>query len=184
MVDKRSLCQYMGDLINQNDSKKSRTAIETLLTIHRNILYNENDVHFRSINPENPNFNEKVWSLLPSRQFMKKCGWIPAHNRIFFNNDEALVDILEILLEYRNVQPQGYEWVAETKIVTKNEEKQRDEELRKKAALEREKEMADFLKDKKYKEELAKQARAEVEADNRRRRQLQKKDFSSAVKEL
>ncbi|GBN34247.1 hypothetical protein AVEN_237812-1 [Araneus ventricosus] len=101
MLDKQSLCRYMGDLISGNDSKVSRTAIETLLTIHRNILYNEKDVHFRAINPDNPNFNEKVWSVVPARMFMKKCGWVPAHNRIFFNSDEALVDIIEILLQYR-----------------------------------------------------------------------------------
>ncbi|GBN14793.1 hypothetical protein AVEN_251242-1 [Araneus ventricosus] len=81
---------------------------------------------------------------------------VQAHNRIFFNSDEALVDIIEILLQYRNVQPQEFEWVADTKIVTKSDEKQRDEELRKKAALEREKELAEFQKDKKYREDLAK----------------------------
>ncbi|GBN14799.1 hypothetical protein AVEN_251246-1 [Araneus ventricosus] len=74
-----------------------------------------------------------------------------------------------------NVQPQEFEWVAGTKIVTKSDEKQRDEELRKKAALEREKELAEFQKDKKYREDLAKKVRADVEADNKRRKELRRK---------
>ncbi|KAF8788746.1 hypothetical protein HNY73_006752 [Argiope bruennichi] len=75
MIDKQALRKYLDTLIIEHESKISRTVIETLLKIHRKILCNENEAQFRSINPDNPIFLEKVWSLLPARQFMKKCGW-------------------------------------------------------------------------------------------------------------
>ncbi|XP_055925993.1 uncharacterized protein LOC129957598 [Argiope bruennichi] len=149
---------------------------------YQKILCNENEAQFRSINPDNPIFLEKVWSLLPARQFMKKCGWFFVENRMFFNDDDALIDIIEILLEYRSVQPKKSEWVEETKIVTKSDEKLRDEQLRRKAAAEREKELAEFRKEKEYKEDLAKKIHADIEADNKRRRELHKNRWSSGCR--
>ncbi|GIY84086.1 PUB domain-containing protein [Caerostris extrusa] len=172
MVDRESLHKYLSTLAAEHDSKVSRTAIETLLTIHRNILLHEENVKYRTINRDNPKFIEVVWSVLPARQFMKKSGWISVDNQIFFNSDERLVDIIEVILEHRNVQPEEREWVESSKVVVKNEDKVREEGLRKKAAIQREKELAEFMKDKEYREDMARKAKQEIQSDRKRRDQL------------
>ncbi|GFV02421.1 PUB domain-containing protein [Trichonephila clavipes] len=101
MVEHDSLRRYLQELIEEHDSKVARTAIETLLKIHRNILYNEHDNRYRIMKYENKSFQEKIWSILRARQFMKKSGWINAQDRLVFTCDERLVEIIEILLEFR-----------------------------------------------------------------------------------
>ncbi|GIY62118.1 uncharacterized protein CDAR_487421 [Caerostris darwini] len=119
-----------------------------------------------------------VWSVLPARQFMKKSGWISVDNQLFFNCDERLVDIIEVLLEHRNVQPEECEWVESSKVVVKNEDRLREEELRKKAAVQREKELAEFQKDKEYREDMARKAKQEIQSDRKRRNQLSGAGYS------
>ncbi|GFT64310.1 PUB domain-containing protein [Nephila pilipes] len=171
MVDHDSLRRYLKNLITENDSKTARTAIETLLKMYRNILYNENDCHYRVIKCENESFNKNVWSLLPARQFMKKSGWINVQNRWVFTCDERLVEIIEILLKFRFIQPEE-EWVTPA-VEGKSKELLREEELRKQAGIERAKEIAAFQKDKKEREEIARGVKAEIKADTSRREQLQ-----------
>ncbi|GFR17912.1 PUB domain-containing protein [Trichonephila clavata] len=174
MVEHNSLRKYLQELIKEHDSKVARTAIETLLKIHRNILYNEHDNRYRIMKNENKSFDEKIWSILPARQFMKKSGWTSAQNRWVFTCDEKLVEIIEILLEFRSlVLPDEHEWVKDNKIEGKSEEQLREEQLRKKAAIEREKEIAAFQRDKKEREDLAKKVKAEIKADRSRREQFQ-----------
>ncbi|GFY40153.1 PUB domain-containing protein [Trichonephila inaurata madagascariensis] len=174
MVEHDSLRKYLRELIKEHDSKVARTAIETLLKIHRNILYNDHDNRYRIMKYENKSFQEKIWSILPARQFMKKSGWISAQDRLVFTCDERLVEIIEILLEFRSfVLPHEHEWVKDNKFEGKSEEQLREEQLRRKAVIEREKEIAEFQRDKKEREDIAKKVKAEIKADRSKREQFQ-----------
>ncbi|KFM62461.1 hypothetical protein X975_04174, partial [Stegodyphus mimosarum] len=166
------LSDSLNSLVANNDSKTAREAIETLLKIHRNILYNEYETSYRRIKQGNPAFLKKVWSLKPGRRFMILCGWIEVEDLVVFNSDEKLIDIIETLVEHRSLVPSYSEWEESTKYEGKSEDQLREERLREKAAKERQKELEEFMKDKKYKENLAQSIKAKIAEDNMRRKQV------------
>ncbi|XP_015903360.1 uncharacterized protein [Parasteatoda tepidariorum] len=172
MLDKELLKECLISLTETEDSKVSREAIETLLTIHRNIFHNEDNSQYRLLKPANPSFSRKIWSLYTCRQFMLLSGWIEVHGRIVFNSDENLLEVIELLLQFRDVAPLVSEWDTTTKYEGKSEAQLREEDLKRKAVLEREKEIAEYEKDKKYRDELAKNIKAQIKSDRRKPKQV------------
>ncbi|KAG8170840.1 hypothetical protein JTE90_016394 [Oedothorax gibbosus] len=76
MVDREILSECLKTLINNEDTKTARDAIETMLRIHRNILNDEENTNYRKLRINNVNIAKKIWSLYPARQFMLLSGWI------------------------------------------------------------------------------------------------------------
>ncbi|KAG8188290.1 hypothetical protein JTE90_012123 [Oedothorax gibbosus] len=176
MVDREILSECLKTLINNEDTKTARDAIETMLRIHRNILNDEENTHYRKLRINNFNIAKKIWSLYPARQFMLLSGWIEMKNLqdplIIFNSDERLLDVIEVLVDNRLIAPLEHEWVENTKLEGKSESQLREGELRRKAIAEKEKELAEFQKDKEYRENLAESIKRQIESDKLRRKQV------------
>lgn len=153
-------------------SATTKATIETLLKIHRNILFNKDDPKYRELKLHNPTFKNQVWDVPPARDFMINSGWIQATNTIHFNKDENLMYIIDSLLEYRLVTPRCSEWKEEVKIENMNVSEQREADLRAKAALDRDKELKECKRDQMYRKELAEKIKQQIADDRKHRRKF------------
>lgn len=169
------------DLISlrcQTDTKVLRMAVETLITIHRNIKQNAENPKYRRIKTKNEAFFNKIWRYKPAANFLQHSGWTPVSddwNEIVYDDDSSLDLTLQVLLKNRIITPSVDEWNENTKLEGKSQEQLREEELKRKAIEERDKELAEFFKDQKERAAIAAYVKAEHKADRDRLRCLRNK---------
>jgi hypothetical protein len=163
--------------ISRNDL---RTCLETLITIFRNIDSN-NDLKFRKIRIKNKSFHQKVWKYSSAKNFLLTSGWVQdtetednqIHEIIRFDeSNNCLKTSLKLLIDKRDIKPDSNQWTLNNKLLINNSNKLREEELKRKANIERSNELEDFERQKREKELLALNIKKEIESDNRHRKLL------------
>lgn len=160
-------------LLEELNTKEKRACIETLIRIFRNIVQNPNEPKYRTLKIGNKVFNGDVWRHEAGRAVMEAAGWEVIGETVQLPQGVELVLPLEILLANREVKPASEEWVEENKVVVPNAAKEREEELRRKALIEKQKAMAALKKDMEERKAIANRILAEHRNDIEERKVTQ-----------
>ncbi|KAF2359232.1 PUB domain [Trinorchestia longiramus] len=162
--------ESLTQLRSEASTKDLRTAIETLIQILRNIHQNSTNDKFRKIRTTNAKIVEKFWRFEGARTFLLITGWRCEGEHIVLDSDVDVVDALNFLVENRFVRPSEQEWVAETKQIIVNPEKERDLQLRAEAMKKKQREMEELMKDMDERKEIAANIIAEHRNDMEKRK--------------
>jgi hypothetical protein len=165
-----------------------RTCLETMITIFRNIDSN-NDLKFRKIRIKNKSFHQKVWKYSSAKNFLFTSGWVQdietednqIHEIIRLDSKNNCVKTsLKLLIDKRDIKPNSNEWTLDNKLLINNSNKLKEEELRRKANIERINELENFERQKREKELLALNIKKEIESDNKHRKLLTNNSIQNA----
>lgn len=157
-------------LLDDLSTKDKRACIELLIRIFRNVVSHPDDSKYRTLKITNKTFNGDVWQHEAGRMVMKAAGWVTIGDTVQLPSHVNLTLELQVILANREVKPDEREWRNETKIIVPNAAKQREEELRRKALAEKEKEMAILRKEMAERKEIAERIRAEHRRDQETKR--------------
>ncbi|XP_068237291.1 uncharacterized protein [Palaemon carinicauda] len=125
---------------------------------------------FGLLKTTNKTFRESLWQHECGRAVMQAAGWDIVGETVQLPPHINLQLPLEVLLANRNVKPDEREWVEETKVMTRNPAVVREEELKKKALIQKEKEMAALKKEMAERKAIAERIRAEHRSDQESKR--------------
>ena len=93
-------------LKNSCSTKDFRSAIETLLTLHRNALEQPDEEKVRRLRKNNPKIHETLWRYQAARMFLQHAGWIedPEDDSrlLLLASAEQLIQAVDVLLEHRH----------------------------------------------------------------------------------
>lgn len=157
-------------LLDDLPSKERRACIELLIRIFGNVVKTPDEPKYRLLKITNKIFKESVWQHECGRAVMQAAGWEVVGETVQLPPYINLQTPLEMLLDNRNVKPDEREWVEETKVVVKNPAQVRDEELKKKALMQKEKEMAALKKQMAERKAIAERIKAEHRSDQENKR--------------
>ncbi|XP_064080344.1 uncharacterized protein LOC135197218 [Macrobrachium nipponense] len=157
-------------LLDDLPSKERRACLELLIRIFGNVVKSPDEPKYRLLKITNKTFKESVWEHECGRAVMQAAGWEVVGETVQLPPYIDLQMPLEVLLANRNVKPDERDWVEETKVVVKNPAQVRDEELRKKALMQKEKELAALMKEKAERKAIAERIRAEHRSDQENKR--------------
>ncbi|XP_018024271.1 uncharacterized protein LOC108680026 isoform X1 [Hyalella azteca] len=159
-----------SQLRSEATSKDLRTCIETMVDIYRNILSQPTNTKYRSLRTSNSKFNHLVWRFKGAQNFMLTNGWREDGDRIVMDSKVDFGAALDYLIENRAVKPSADEWVADTKQIIVNPEKEREDKLREEAFKQKEKQMIELKKSMKEDRDIAAAIKAEHRNDLSKRR--------------
>lgn len=128
-------------------TKERRQCVETLIRIFRNVEQNPEEEKYRRLKTTNKTFNGDVWRHDAAQELLLLTGWELGDEAVHLPQGIRLTDTLQLLLDNREIKPDQVEWVEENKVIVPNADKAHEEELRKKALAQKEKEMAALKKD-------------------------------------
>ncbi|KAK7068582.1 hypothetical protein SK128_014618 [Halocaridina rubra] len=151
-------------------SKDRRACLELLIRIFGNVVKNPDEPKYRRLKISNRTFREEVWCHECGRAVMQAAGWEVIGETVQLPAYIDLTMPLDILLSNRIVKPDESEWNSATKVIVPNAGKVREEELRKKALIEKEKEMAALKKEMAERKAIAERIRREHRNDMEERR--------------
>ncbi|XP_076043115.1 uncharacterized protein LOC143026498 isoform X2 [Oratosquilla oratoria] len=151
--------------LEELSSKERKQCIETLIKIHRNITGNPGKEQYKKLRITNERVKNEVWQHKGGRLFLERAGWIRDGEYIHFPASSDASEILNVLVTNRNVTPNPEEWQSGSKHIVPNPTKVREEELRRKALAEKEKQMAELKKDMAERKEIANRILAEHRSD-------------------